>query len=81
MLALGAMALFAGYIALAPATLDGVRWLRASSIDNPHLLNWIFETKHLQVGWRPLAALFYLLGDLTPSGLVTIRALPESLWV
>lgn len=56
-----------------PVTLDAVRWISESSHSNEALFEWIFQTRHFRVGYRPVAALSYLASEFFPDRVLALR--------
>jgi hypothetical protein len=54
-------------------TRDAAIWLDRSEWSNPKLHEWLFETQHFNVGFRPVTGLSYLLNDVLGGGVLAYR--------
>jgi len=64
---------FAWVLPLLPMTRDATIWVDRSSWQHPKLHEWLVDTQHFNVGFRPVTGLSYLLNDLAGGGLLAYR--------
>ena len=68
----------------ASVTKDGAVWIARGSVSNPDWFQWVFLTRHFNVGYRPLAAFSYTLISAVVGfepWLYRLAALVLHLWV
>lgn len=65
---------FAWVLGLTPMSRDAAIWLERSSWSYPKRLEWLFDTQHFNVGYRPVTGLSYLLNDSLGGAMGLYRA-------
>ncbi len=59
---------YAWVLPLTPMTRDAAIWLDRSDWRSPKLWEWLFETQHFNVGFRPVTGLSYLVNEVLGGG-------------
>jgi len=64
---------FAWVLTLTPMTRDAAIWLDRSDWQSPKLQEWLLETQHFNVGFRPVTGLSYLVNEVLGGGVLAYR--------